>query len=306
MAQILRIWTPDKDDDGITRETKVRIWWTCFILDAWASGGSGLSRQFQPAIQSPRVPMDETVFYLMRPGDPDIPDHLWKPGIWGHTVGLVNIYSKIQDLQKDLAEAAEWDEESMEDRVRRLHAEFVAFEESLGPQVRYSRENLAAYVARGLGRVFVSFHLGFYHYGTLLFYQYLDHRRPSTRNGKAYADRCKYHAMMVCDILRASREQEGAEALYNIVGHVTVVSSSVLLHTYLFGGTDELPEAKWRLESNLESLKQLRSYYPSVELMVRGDCRVLLPRLKTDKSEDQSAGNFPEQLLEVRQGDLQI
>lgn len=250
--------------------------------------------------------MDETVFYLMRPGDPDVPDHLWKPGLWGHTVGLVNIYSKIQDLQKDLAEAAEWDEESMEDRVRRLHAEYVAFEESLGPQVRYSRENLAAYVARGLGRVFVSFHLGFFHYGTLLFYQYLDHRRPSTRNGRAYADRCKYHAMMVCDILRASREQEGAEALYNIVGHVTVVSSSVLLHTYLFGGTDELPEAKWRLESNLESLKQLRSYYPSVELMVSEDSRTAALRIKADMHQDQPASNFPEQLLEIREGNIQV
>lgn len=276
MAQILRIWTTQEADDAITRETKVRVWWTCFIIDSWASGGQGLSRQFQPAVRSPRVPMDESTFYLLRPGDPDVPDHQWKPGLWGHTVHLVHIYRQIQDLHKDLADAVEWDEDSIEDRVRRLDMELAAFEASLEPGVRYSRENLAAYVRRGLGRVFVAFHLGFHHYGTVLFYQYLDHRRPSTRNGRAYADRCKYYAMMVCDILRASREQQGTEALYNIVGHVTVVSSSVLLHTYLFGGAHELQETQWRLGSNLESLKQLRSYYPSVELMVRG---ITVPRV---------------------------
>lgn len=269
MAQILRIWTSDAADDGLTREIKVRVWWTCFILDAWASGGYGLSRQFQPAIHRPRVPMDETVFFHMRPGDPDIPNQELKPGLWGHMVGLVQIYSKIQDLHKDLAEAVEWDEDYIEDKVWRLDADFTEFKGTLEPHVRYSEENLAAYIQRGLGRVFIAFHLGFHHYGTLLFYLYLDYRRPSTRNGKVYADRCKYYANMVCDILRASREQEGAEAWYNIVGHVAVVSSSVLLHTYLFGGAHELPEAKWRLGSNLESLKQLRSYWPSVELMVR-------------------------------------
>ena len=124
------------------------------------------------------------------------------------------------------------------------------------------------HVSRGLGRTFIAFHLGYHHYCTLLFYQYLDLHRPPTRNGKAYATRCKVHATKFCDILKASREQREAEALYNIVGHITVVSSSVLLHTYLFGDVDELLDTRRRLESNLESLVQLRSYWSSVELMV--------------------------------------
>ncbi|KAI9154886.1 arsenite efflux transporter ArsB-like [Paramyrothecium foliicola] len=268
MAQILRIWVPNEADDGVTRETKIRLWWTCFILDTWASGGSGLSRQTRPAFKKVRVPMDEYVFYNMKSGDADIPDSQWRPGLWGHMVNLVELYVQIQDLHQTLADAVEWDEDFIEDTVRRLDAQLTGFGDNLEAHFHWSLENLKSYVRKGLGSVFVAFHLGYYHYGTLLFYQYLDHRRPATRHGRAYADRCKWNAKMVCDILKASREQEGAEALYNIVGHVTVVSSSVLLHTYLFGEAHELPESRQRLESNLESLAQVRSYWPSVELMI--------------------------------------
>jgi hypothetical protein len=268
MAQILNIDVVNETDDGVTRETKLRIWWTCFIVDTWASGGSNLPREFKFEPERPRVPMDETTFFHMKAGGADVPDFEWKPGLWGHMVRPVEIYSQIQDLHKYLTETAEWDEERVENAVRGLDIDLIAFEQNLEPQMRYSLENLALYISRGLGRVFIAFHLGYYHYYTLLFYQYLDHRRHPTRNGKMYADRCKMNATIICDILKTSRELEGAEAIYDIVGHLTVVSSSVLVHTYLFGDADELPDARRRLESNLESLVQLRSYWPSVELMV--------------------------------------
>lgn len=90
------------------------------------------------------------------------------------------------------------------------------------------------------------------------------------------------NANIICDILRASREVEGADAIYDIVGHLAVVSSSVLVHTFLFGDTAELPDAKRRLESNLESLVQLREYWPSVELIVCNCSGIFLelPHLK--------------------------
>lgn len=268
MAQILNLGVVSEADDGVTRETKLRLWWSCFILDTWASGGSNLSRHFVFQPKRPRVPMDELTFFHMRPGDPDIPDAGWKPGLWGHMVKLVEVYSQIQDLHRHLSETTDWDESMIETAVRALDADLLDFDRNLEPETRFSPENLSLYAKRGIGRTFVAFHLGYYHYYTLLFYIYLDHRRPPTTNGKIYADRCKHYATVVCDILRASREQEEAEALYNIVGHVTVVSSSVLVHTYLFGEPGELPDVKRRLESNLESLKQLRSYWPSVEQTV--------------------------------------
>ena len=204
----------------------------------------------------------------MKLGEPDLGDGERRPGLWGHMVKLIEIYTQIQEFHKQLSETAEWDEDIIEDSARRLDGELLAFDRQLDPGMRWSADNLAAHIRKDLGRVFIAFHLGYYHYKTLVFYQYLDHRRPPTRNGRLYADLCKQHATVVCDILRASRDHAGADAIYNIVGHVAVVSSSVLLHTYMFGEADELPDAQLRLESNLESLVQLRGYWASVELMV--------------------------------------
>ncbi|KAL5601529.1 hypothetical protein FOBRF1_009062 [Fusarium oxysporum] len=269
MTQILKLGEINESDDGVMREVKRRIFWTCFIIDTWASGGSNLSPQFRWRTKQPRGPLDEYMFYNMRSGDDDVADSDWKPGLWAHMVRLVGLYAQIQNLQQELANGVEWNESFIDESVQRLEAELSAFEEGLGPELMFSRENLTSFVERGLGRVFIAFHLGYHHYYTLLFYQYLDHRRPPTRNGRKYASSCKAHAAIVCDVLKASREVPGAEALYNIVGHVTIVSSSVLLHTYLFGESHELEESRDRLSSNLESLVQLRNYWPSVEMMIK-------------------------------------
>ncbi|CAF3646309.1 unnamed protein product [Fusarium graminearum] len=268
MAQILKLGVCDDADDGVTREVKRRIFWTCFIIDTWASGGSNISRQFKWQNAHPRAPIDEDVFFRMKAGDPDIPDLQWKPGLWGYMVNLVEIYTEIQNFHQDLADTTEWDEALIEDTVQHLENKLVTFENAIGPTLAFSRENLAKFVERGLGRVFVAFHLGYHHYYTLLFYHYLDRRRPQTRNSNKYSESCKAHAIVVCEVLKASREVPGAEALYNIVGHVTIVSSSVLLHTFMFGDTHELEASRARLGSNLESLVQLRRYWPSVERMI--------------------------------------
>ena len=275
----------NETDDAVTRETKLRVWWSCFIIDTWSSGGSSVARQFKVPERQPRVPMDESVFYELRIGDPDVSAADWRPGIWGHMVRLVNIYRQIQYLLHYLAETTEWDDGAIEKEVHRLDVELDAFERSLPPEMQWSLDNLALQITKGLGRVFVAFHIGFHHYYTLLFYQHLDQRRLPTRSGRAYAARCKHHSTIICDILKASREHTGAEALYHIVGHVTVVSPSVLLHTYLFGDAGELPDTSRRLKSNLESLVLLRRYWPGMELMVGN-----FTRLKT--SEDFCATYF--------------
>lgn len=268
MSQLLQLAVTNESDDAVTREVKIRVWWTCFIIDTWASAGSNLSRQFKMKIKRPRVPMDEGMFYALRKGDPDVDVSRWRPGLWGHMVRSVEIYSQILDFHKHLADADVWDEDSISLTVHDLDAQLGQFEQSLDPTMRFSLDNLKTHIAQGLGGVFVAFNIGLHHYWTLLFYLYLDHRRPITPNGRAYASRCKLHATIICNILRASREFETAEALYNIVGHVAIVSSSVLLHTYLFGEPEELPDAKRGLESNFESLVQLRKYWASIEFMI--------------------------------------
>lgn len=268
MAQLLNLGVVDELDDGLTRELKRRIFWTCYITDTWVSGGSNVSRHFRWPVKPPRLPMDEGIFASLQPGDPDVTDATWAPGLWGYMVKLVHIYSQIQDFHRELVSTAHWDEPIMDESVGRLEAEFSAFDRDLDPRLQFSLDNLSAFTKRRLGSVFIAFHLGYHHYQTLLFYQYLDQRRPATKNGKRYSHLCKRHASIVCDVLKASREVPGAKALYNIVGHITIVSSSVLLHTYLFGESHDLEDSRRRLESNLRSLAQLRGYWPSVEMMV--------------------------------------
>lgn len=268
MAQIAKLSVLNDADDGITRETKLRLWWTCYLVDTWASGGSGLPRQFDILNMAPRLPMDEALFLSMRPGDPDVAACEWRPGFWGYNVKMATIYNRISELTKRIVKSTVWDEEAIEEAVRESAVELTAFEKSLPTTMRYSPSNLTLQVERGLGRNFIALHLGFNHYATLLYYQYLDRNRPATTNGAAYAQRCKHHATLFSEILQASRNHGGAEALYNIVGHVTVVSSSVLLHSFLFGDPNEADDIRQRLESNFESLVQLRRYWPSVELMV--------------------------------------
>lgn len=235
--------------------------------------------------------MDEAVFAAMRSGEPDLPDEAWTPGLWAHMVKLVDIYAKIQELHMQLVYTDQWDEHAMDESVGRLEAELISFDTSLGAELTFSTENLALFVGRGLGSVFVAFHLGYHHYYTLVFYQYLDQRRPQTKNGKRYARECKRHASIICDVLKASRETSGAKALYNIVGHVAIVSSSVLLHTYLFGESYDLDDSRRRLESNLVSLTELRGYWSSVELMVRPFVSNIRPNFLT-KSIRSTASSF--------------
>lgn len=268
MALILDLESANDTEDGVSREIKRRVWWTCFLVDIWSSGGSSLSRQLTMTERRPRLPVEELMFFNLRPQDEDITETMWRPGMWTHMVGMVEIYKEIQDLIRYLVVMTEWDEEFIETTVHGLAVRLLAFEERFEPELQFSPENLAINASRGLGRLFTGFHLGYQYYCMLLFYQYLDKNRPPTANGNAYAARCKLHARKFCDISRLSREHDQAEALHYIIAHITVVSSSVLLHTYIFGDVSELQDTKLRLESNMEALVRLREYWPSVELNV--------------------------------------
>ncbi|KAK6507758.1 hypothetical protein TWF481_006180 [Arthrobotrys musiformis] len=268
MAQMLDLASGNENDDGITREMKRRIWWTCFIVDVWSSGGGSLARQLQVGENQPRLPLEEIRFLELQPGERDLTDDEWKAGIWSHMVRMIELYKEIQDLLRYLVATTQWDEDFIETTVHGLAIRLLAFEDRLGPELVFSADNVAKHAHRGTGRLFTGFHLGYQYYCMVLFYQYLDKSRPSTRNGAAYADRCKLHARRFCDILRTAREWPEAEALHNINAHITIVSSSVLLHNYMFGDASELADTQARLESNLEFMVKLRKYWPSVELIV--------------------------------------
>jgi len=57
--------------------------------------------------------------------------------------------------------------------------------------------------------------------------------------------------------------------LYPNIGHMTTVSSSVLVHTLLYGDLDELKKANEELNANFEALVELSQYWPAISAMVR-------------------------------------
>ncbi|KAF3916487.1 hypothetical protein ABW20_dc0100676 [Dactylellina cionopaga] len=164
MAQMLDLTSSNGVDDGITRETKRRIWWTCFICDIWSSGGGSLARQLDVAEHQPRLPLEEVTFIELQPGEADLTDAAWKAGIWSHMVGMIELYKEIQDLLRYLVATTQWDEDFIESTVHKLAVRLLAFEDRLAPEFDFSAENVARHARRGTGRLFTGFHLGYQYY----------------------------------------------------------------------------------------------------------------------------------------------
>lgn len=211
----------------------------------------------------------------MKPGetitDPDMHQIRARslPSLWGHMIDLAQIFGPVKDFHEQLATGSLGEHET-ESITRVLKEEFDVFTRKKLPlEHHYFPSTLKRQAAAGLGGIFVALHLGYHHYATLLYFPYLDTQLAHIPGRASYVTRCKEHAASFSDLLRTSHETPSCEAVYLIVAHMTVVSSSVLLHTLLFGEADELSDARRRLYSNFEILLKLKQYWPGADLMVR-------------------------------------
>lgn len=267
MARILHLAVESINETAITRETKRRVWWTLYMIDRWSAAGLGLSREFHDDGSYPELPMNEAAFHRLNRNNLDEIGNIQIPGLWAHMITLVKIFGQVQDLNQHLAKD-DIPEEQVESSVAQI-AEFLEiYQRELPSDLLQTYDNLVSHARQGIGRTFVALHLGYHHYATLLYFQYLDTQRLSSANRAAYAHLCKHHAAAFSDLLRLAHDEDGCAAVYNIVAHMTIVSSSVLLYTLLFGEEDELAAARQRLESNFELLIELKSYWPSVRSMM--------------------------------------
>ena len=246
MAQLLKLSDEDEVSDPITRETKRRVWWSLYMIDAWSTVGIDLPRRLVFRGSGPQLPIDDDMFNSLQFGDPAPSKVSWKSGLWAYMLILVKIFGRIQDVNRRPAFQTDEDEDLITTDSERLAADLEGFQKALPNDVQYSAAKLGTYIAKGSGRTFVELHLGYHHYSTLLYYHCLDSGHTSTQTSRLYRDRWKYHAAAFSDIVRKSLTNSEAEAVYNIAGHMTVVSSSVLVHALLFGESHELPEARER------------------------------------------------------------
>lgn len=263
-AHLIGLGKYDIEDGAVLRETKSRVWWTLYMIDRWSSAGLGTPRQLERQ-ESQQLPLDEYDFHRL-----DVGQRLWetpsKLGMWAYMIFLAELFGPITDLNHFIA-SGKASQEHVSSQVAFLFSRLQKWQEDLPELLRLNIENLNFYKGRDQGRTFVALHLGYFHYATLLSFHFLDQSSRSIPFAAVYAERCRQHASAYSDLLKTSYELGECEGMHNIVGHMTVVSSSVLIHTLLFGAEEELDSAKRQLESNFNILVRLKAWWPSVAQM---------------------------------------
>lgn len=234
------------------------------MVDVWSSRSIRLPRQM-PHMEDLPLPIDEMAFLQWHSGGvaPDHGDDR-SSSLLAQMITLNRILSQINDT---IAETAAGSTITLvvEHTVRDLSQKLDDWHVALPEYMHDTPENLQRYASQGLGRIFVAVYLGYYHFGQLLFYQFLHEDRDGSGNNY-YANKCKSFAAKLCTIAYASHTTPGCEVWYNMVGHILVIASTIQIHTLLFG-TDEavIAAARSRLEQNFTILMRLRGYWPMLE-----------------------------------------
>ncbi len=240
------------------------------MIDTWSSTGVRLPK-IMPHLDGISLPIDEATFLQARRGNtwdesfgPSSPN--LNSSLLAQMIKLNYILVEVNSLNQ-LTVASEGI--VYEDRIIALSQDLDAWYGQLPYEMRDTPENLIHWASQGLGRIFVAVYLGYYHFGQLLFYQFLHEDCPSSltkAQAHAYAQRCRAHSTRLCDMTYAANSTPGCEVLYNMVGHVLVITSTVQIHVLLFDEDDaQVRLARGRLERNFEILTKLRAYWPTLE-----------------------------------------
>ncbi|KAH7006928.1 fungal-specific transcription factor domain-containing protein [Ilyonectria destructans] len=250
----------------IDLEIKRRTWWTVFMADRWSSSSLGLPRQIADTELAVDLPMDETIFESLSAEETKL-NVPWQPGIWAHMIALVQMFGPIQDLNRRSVYGNITLEE-MEAGVTYLSSRLENWEQMLPVDVRMNEENLERHIHRGTGGAFIALHLGYHHYATLLYFRFLEPPGSTSPLVEIYHGKCNFHALSYSGLVKLARHKQRCEVIYPTVGHMAVVSSSVLLHTLLFGEEKDLQSARDALNANFAAILDLRRYWRNTAPMI--------------------------------------
>ncbi|KAK9774666.1 putative Zn(2)-C6 fungal-type domain-containing protein [Seiridium cardinale] len=252
----------------LEREINIRTWWTICMVDVWSSTAVKLPR-IMPYLHSVPLPMDELPF-LSLPGGyaTEIPGNLPTFGspLLSQMIKLNRVLAQVNDFNRKCVEEP-LDSRALEAGIQRLSLELERWLIGLPYNMRDTPDNFAWFASRGLGRIYAAVYLGYYHYGQLLYYQFLGAGGPGAMSSShIYADRCKDHAAKLCEMVYQTFDAPGSEVLYAAVAHVLVIASTVQIHTLLFSSDEmQIRLSRLRLERNFEILLHLRPYWSSVD-----------------------------------------
>lgn len=223
-----------------------------------------------PSNQSYPLPMDEVSFLSISTDEqclvPSSPPTRFQAPLLAEMVKLNSVLAKVIEFNHRCV-AEPLDSVTLELGVRELTFELDDWLASLPSHLRDTAQNFHAFSELGLGRMFAAVHLGYYHYGQLLCYQFLGADTAEASNPfHHYAERCKDYAARLCELVYRSFATPGSDVKYAAVSHILVISSTVQIHTLLFSGDEiQIRLAKARLERNFEILLQLKTYWSSAD-----------------------------------------
>ena len=238
------------------------------MIDVWSSTGVRLPRLMIPQPNIP-LPMNEATFLHMarHQGFAVKVEEDRSSSLLAQMVRLNRILAQINDFNIQAAESKIETPDAIS-TIETLSSRLDEWITLLPSDMQDTRENLLHYASQGLGQLFVTLYLGYYHYGQMLFYRFLheDSRSFSPRT-HFYANQCKDHAVKLCEMIYNSEDVPGCAVLYNMVGHVLVIASTVQIHTLLFEVDNEsITLARGRLERNFCILTRLRKLWPTLDV----------------------------------------
>jgi hypothetical protein len=266
MAEIMNLNSPPSGGSVIDREIRCRTWWTLYMTDVWCISGQGLHSQLRDLETKIELPMNDSTFMSLNSEEAAIGPA--EPGIWAHMTTLVRLFDPIHNLNRIVA-SGKVHSINLDGRVDQVSQSLENWKQKLPIYAQMSRENLRRQQKRGLGGLLLSVHLTYEFFSVLLYFQFLEASQPESLINRTYITRCKAHASSFSSLLLQSRQLKGCDVVYPNIGHMTTVSSSVLVHTLLYGDVDELEKANEELNANFEALVELSQYWPATFAMVR-------------------------------------
>lgn len=233
------------------------------MIDIWSSTGLQIPRQMHRSDNIAR-PIEESVFLKLSSSTTGLESS--SSSIFAEMVHLSHIWAEIHDLNKSAVDGC-IEGEPLLHAVELLSDKLNCWRASLKPHLIGTRENLERYASIGLGSALAALHLGFHYYNEVLFYQFLaENNSQSFTATTIYRENCKAHASHFCDLLYTCNAIPGCECLYIMLGHMLVVTSTIYIHTLLFGTVEnQIVVARKRLQQNFAILTQLQSYWVKLD-----------------------------------------
>ncbi|KFY10483.1 hypothetical protein V491_07629 [Pseudogymnoascus sp. VKM F-3775] len=277
-AQAIRLWEMPPDSTIVSREIRRRTWLSVIIAENW----SATDMSTQPVLSSEHdmlFPiMDEVEFLTLQPSafSDGLNFQSSKQCMWAHMASTIDIFRQVSAMISKLSLNLRTLDSYRSD-ISDLSQRLDYWVQRLPPELQYSMENLVYFGNAGLGRTFLAMHMGYHHFRQLLYYPFLNSQTNRdvaisshlVECDRDYAQLCKKHALAISDLIKIGFDTSGCNPAYFLTGHILVVSSSIHLHTLLFGEDQVAADvARERLVSNFEILMQLKMYWPVIDTSV--------------------------------------